>query len=55
MKNLIYIIIKFTLGGFALFFGFIGLLVLFVIALPIAGWNKSSTFLKNSLNELIRK
>jgi hypothetical protein len=46
MKNLIYLIIKFLLGVLAFVFGFIGMAVLFVIALPIAGWNKSKWIFK---------
>ena len=46
MKNLIYIIIKFIVGVLALVFGFIGMAVLFIIALPIAGWNKSKFVFK---------
>ena len=46
MTNLIYIIIKFLLGVLAFVFGFIGMAVLFIIALPIAGWNKSMGIFK---------
>jgi len=46
MTKLIYIIIKFLLGVLAFVFGFIGMSVLFVIALPIAGWNKSKFIFK---------
>lgn len=46
MTKLIYIIIKFLLGILAFLFGFIGMAVLFVIALPIAGWNKSKFIFK---------
>ena len=46
MTNLIYIIIKFLLGILAFVFGFIGMAVLFIIALPIAGWNKSKFIFK---------
>ena len=41
MKNLIFLLVKFLLGILAFVFGFIGMAVLFIIALPIVGWNKS--------------
>lgn len=46
MKNLIYIIIKFIVGVLALVFGFIGMVVIFVLALPLAGWNKAKYIFK---------
>lgn len=47
MTKLIFFIIKFILGIIAFVFGFIGMAVLFVIALPIAGWNKAKCVFKN--------
>ena len=46
MKNLIFLLVKFLLGILAFVFGFIGMAVLFIIALPIAGWNKSMGIFK---------
>ena len=46
MTKLIFLLVKFLLGILAFVFGFIGMAVLFVIALPIAGWNKSKFIFK---------
>lgn len=46
MKNLIFLLVKFLLGILAFVFGFIGMAVLFIIALPIVGWNKSKGIFK---------
>lgn len=46
MTNLIALLVKFLLGILAFVFGFIGMAVLFIIALPIAGWNKSKGIFK---------
>lgn len=46
MTNIIYIIFKFIIGILAVVFGFIGMAVIFIIALPIAGWNKSKFIFK---------
>ena len=46
MTKLIFLLVKFLLGILAFVFGFIGMAVLFIIALPIAGWNKSKFIFK---------
>lgn len=46
MKNLIFLLVKFLLGILTFVFGFLGMAVLFVIALPLAGWNKSKYIFK---------
>ena len=46
MTKLIFLLVKFLLGILAFVFGFIGLVILFIIALPIAGWNKSKWIFK---------
>ena len=46
MKNLIFLVVKFLLGILALVFGFIGIAVIFIIALPIAGWSKAKFIFK---------
>ena len=39
-------IVKFLLGIFALVFGFLGMVVIFILALPLVGWDKSKYLIK---------
>lgn len=41
MTKLIYIIIKFLCGILAAVFGFLGIALIFIIALPLVGWSKA--------------
>jgi hypothetical protein len=46
MTKLIFLLIKAILGTFALVFGFIGMVVIFLLALPLVGWNKAKYIFK---------
>ena len=46
MTKLIYISVKFLCGIFALVFGFLGIALIFILALPLVGWNKSKYIFK---------
>jgi len=46
MTKFIYIIIKFIVGTLALVFGFLGMGLIFLLALPLVGWNKSKYIFK---------
>jgi hypothetical protein len=46
MTNLIYILIKIILGIVAAMLGFLGIVVIFILALPLVGWNKSKYIFK---------
>lgn len=48
MTKLIYISIKFLCGIFALVFGFLGMALVFIIALPLVAVGKFIKFLKRS-------
>lgn len=39
-------VIKFLLGILAAVFGFLGIALIFILALPLVGWNKSKYLFK---------
>ncbi|MBC7748058.1 MAG: hypothetical protein H7Z76_05680 [Methylotenera sp.] len=46
MTKLIFLLIKFILGIIAVVLSAVGITVIFILALPIAGWNKSKFIFK---------
>jgi hypothetical protein len=46
MKKALFNTVKFLVQILALAFGFLGFAVLFVLALPIAGWNRMNRIFK---------
>ena len=46
MTKLIYIIIKILCGILAAVFGFLGIALIFIIALPLVGWSKAKYLFK---------
>jgi hypothetical protein len=46
MTKLIFLLIKFIVGVLAVVFGFLGMVIIFLLALPLVGWNKSKYIFK---------
>lgn len=40
------LLIKAIIGTFALVFGFLGMAIIFLLALPLVGWNKAKYIFK---------
>lgn len=46
MTNLIYLLIKFIVGILAVVFAFIAMVAIFLLALPLVGWDKAKYIFK---------
>ena len=46
MTNLIYILVKIICGILAAVFGFLGIALIFILALPLVGWSKAKYLFK---------
>jgi hypothetical protein len=46
MTKFIFLLIKAILGTFALLFGFLGMALIFILALLLVGWDKSKFIFK---------